>query len=391
MYSFSVAMIHTAEPWSIPANPGGPIDPDDHIGHGAELEEVVQATTSVGALVTGDRRMGKTSLLRKLEQVLDSEHVVLRISAETEDAGLFGSRLLDTLRGHHVFAEELKRWHLDIDVGYRGIRLRRQSEAGQEGTTDDLFIWAARWAAPAKLVVIVDEVTVLAGALEREREGGSLEFLRSFRRPRQELDNVVVILAGSVGIHHAVRSSEPVNDLRKVRVGPLAHSDAVFLARCLLLGEELETSDEAAVALAMAEQSDRIPYYLHHLAAAARREDGVLTPARVADLREAALTHPDDPWNIRHYRDRLGGYYGPDAELVAHMLDAFARVDGPLDLEGLNGLLASVDLEHRPGRDELIRLLDDLEADHYLDRRGDANAFSSRILRDAWRRIRRLS
>lgn len=380
------------QPWPIQANVGGPIDPGDHIGHGYELDEVVRSVESVGALLTGDRRMGKTSLLRKAEQLLSQEHVLLRISAETDDVELFGRRLLEVLRGHHVFAEEVERWNVLVDVGYRGIRLQRRADGGPEteDSSDDLFAWAAARAAPAKLVVIIDEITVLVMALDRQRRGAAVEFLRSLRRPRQELDNVAVILSGSLGLHHALQDGAPINDLQKVRIGPLADDDAVFLSRCLLLGEEIETPDEAAVARAMAEQSDGIPYFLHHLAAAARRRGATLTPDDVGAFRDAALDDPDDPWNVRHYRDRLATYYGADAELVAHMLDGYAKVDGPLDVEGLISQLSAVELDDRPSRDALLPLVERLESDHYLERRGHADEFSSLILRDAWRRMRRL-
>ncbi len=379
-------------PWAMLANLGGPVDPDDHVGHGSELDQVLLSTDHVGALVTGDRRMGKTSLLRKVEQLLGQQHVVLRISAETDDVDLFGRRLLDVLRGHHVFAEELDRWSVSVDVGYGGIRLRRKPAVSsiQPDESDDLFAWAARRAAPGKLIVILDEITVLASAIERSRPGGGLEFLRSLRRPRQEVANMAMILAGSVGLHHAVPDSAPLNDLQKVRVGPLVADDALLLARCLLLGEEIVTSDELAVARAMVLASDAIPYFIHHLASAARRRGGVITPDAVAALRGAALTDPDDPWNLRHYRDRLPGYYGASDELARHVLDAFAKVDGPLDIEHLIALLGAVDLDERPSRADLVRLVEQLESDHYLTRDGTTDEFAYRILRDAWRAMRRL-
>lgn len=380
-------------PWPIAATVGGPIDPEDHIGHEAELHEVLLSTASVGALLTGDRRMGKTSLLGKAEQCL-TEHVVVRISAETDDVDLFGRRLLDVLRRHRVFADELQRWSVSVDVGYAGIRLRRtpSDRSAQDGDedVDDLFAWAASRAAPAKLVLVIDEITVLANAIERQRPGGASEFLRSLRRPRQEIANVVVILSGSVGLHHAVVDMAPLNDLRTVRVGPLAPADAAFLARCLVLGEELAISHEPSVVEAMVAATDGIPYYLHHVAAEARRRGEQLTPAGVDDIRRSALTDPDDPWNLRHYRDRLDGYYGADRDLVAAMLDTFATAAEPLTIDQLATGLGAVELSPRPGREQLLRLVEDLEADHYLARHGNADAFSTGMLRDAWRSLRRL-
>lgn len=52
--------------------------------------------------------------------------------------------------------------------------------------------------------------------------------------------------------------------------------------------------------------------------------------------------------------------------------------------------LRAVELAPRPRRDELLLLLEQLEADHYLLRSGDTDTFASAIIRDAWRSIRRL-
>ncbi|MGH9278063.1 MAG: tetratricopeptide repeat protein [Acidimicrobiales bacterium] len=360
------------------ATVGGPVDPADHIGHESELEAVLASTQSVGGLLTGDRRMGKTSLLRKVEGLL-SDHAVLRISAETDDVDLFGRRFLEILRGHRAFADELSNWRLSVDVGYRGVRLKRQSpeRSGDEELVDDHFVWAATRAAPAKLIVIIDEITVLATAIERQRPGGATEFLRNLRRPRQELPNVVNLLSGSVGLHHVVRDPAPINDLRKVRIGPLEPTDAVFLARCLLLGEDVETTDELAVADAMAEQTDGIPYFLHHLAAEAHRRGGRLTPDGVRTLRDDALRDPDDPWNVRHYRERLAGYYGDDRDLAERTLDAYAQASGSLDVDELSSMLSAVELDRRPDRPALVKLVESLEADHYLTRRASGDEFSS--------------
>jgi hypothetical protein len=296
------------------------------------------------------------------------------------------------LRGHRAFADELKRWQVEVDVGYRGLHLRRRAgdDSSGEEHSDDLFAWAAARAAPAKLIVVIDEITVLVTAIEQQRAGGAAEFLRSLRRPRQELPNVAVILSGSIGLHHAVADMAPLNDLRKVRIGPLAVDDAAFLARCLLLGEQIETDDTRAVARAMVEATEGIPYFLHHVAAEAGGRAGPLTAERVHAMREEALTDPDDRWNLSHYWDRIPGYYGADAGLVLQMLDAYAAADGPIEVEALASHLHAAEADVRPSRDKLIRLVDNLEADHYLVRTGNADAFTLRIMRDAWRSMRRL-
>jgi len=381
------------QPWSIVANLGGPVDPQDHIGHEDELSEAFRAAGSVGALFLGDRRMGKTSLLKTFIARLDGEHVVLFLSAETDSPELFGQRLLDALRGHHPFAEEIDRWSMDVDVSYRGISLRRRGDA--DGTTiegtDEFFAWAASHAGAAKLVVIIDEIAVLVAALEAAHPNGGAEFLRSLRRPRQERDDVVVMLSGSIGLHHVVSDSSPVNDLQRIYVGPLAHDDAAFLARCLFLGEELEVTDEVAVADAIATQAEGVAYYVHGLVLQAARLGRTVSPDDIAALRDRAIGDPDDPWNLRHYRERIPRYYDTDAPLVHELLDVFATTPGPVPIDAVREqLLMRPDLEVQPSREQLIKVIERLEADHYLVRTGDGDEIALRILRDAWRHLRRL-
>lgn len=374
------------------ANTGGPVDPNDHVGHDEALDEVLLSTDTVGSLLTGDRRMGKTSLLRKVESLLCRDHVVLRVSAETGSVELFASRLLNTLHRTSAFARELENWHVTVDVGYRGFRLQRTPTAKnqQAPPTDDLFSWAAKKAAPRKLIVIIDEITVLAQAIEKTNPGGALELLRNLRRPRQELDNVAIVLAGSVGLHHATSDFAPLNDLRKVRVGALEPAAGRYLVRCLLLGEGVQASDDRAVADAIYHQADGIAYYIHNLVASARRRGGVLQPQTVSQLRQQAMEDPDDPWDLRHYDRRIDDYYGGRSKLVRHILDIYATASAPLTVTDMSAHLLAVEMSQRPSRDELLLLLEQLEADHYLLRIGGTDSFASTVIRDAWRSIRRL-
>ena len=80
-------------------NPGGVVDPDDLIGHSEELARLQRSIETGGAKLLGDRRMGKTSLLRLLEQTLrEAGHLVVRVSAETDDPAASGRNLAEAMR-----------------------------------------------------------------------------------------------------------------------------------------------------------------------------------------------------------------------------------------------------------------------------------------------------
>lgn len=165
----------------------------------------------------------------------------------------------------------------------------------------------------------------------------------------------------------------------------------MFLARCLILGEEVSVTDEMAVAQAIAQQSEGVAYYVHGLVQRASRLGRAVAPEDIARLRNDAITDPDDPWNLKHYRDRIPKYYGIDAPLVFRLIDMFAITDNPLGIDELRErLLMDPELEAQPSRDRVVDLVERLEADHYLRRSDGRDQIALKILKDAWRHIRRL-
>jgi hypothetical protein len=204
-----------------------------------------------------------------------------------------------------------------------------------------------------------------------------------------------MVLSGSIGFHHVTEDAPgTVNDVRRMPIGPLQRDDAIFLARCLLLGEGVVTTDELAVANAIGDAAENVPYYEHHLVDGARRRSVArgsrVTPDEVAALVDAALVDPDDPWDLRHYRDRLRGYYGSQTRVVSAILDALAGTDDELTVDEILSRVALVDADlARLTRDDLTLVLERLEADHYLVRHGVRDRFPSGLVRRAWLASRR--
>jgi hypothetical protein len=385
-----------AEPWPIATTLGGPIRPFDHVGHVAEYLDVLAAIgpNQVGAYLPGDRRQGKTSLLSLLEAVLgaDDDVRVLRVSAETKSSEVLTGRLRETVRSKSWLGREAERWALDLDVSYKGIRLRRQGgkRAEHDDGGDDLLVLAARRAAPRRLVVIIDEISIFVQALASEAPAHADEFLHTLRRARQESDNLSVILSGSLGLHHVLPTMQPVNDLRPVRIGRLTDDEAVFLARCLLLGAGVHSADPIELAAALAATADGGAFYLHHLIAALEKLRRPATPDDVGDALEQLLRDPDDPLDFKHYLTRLKPYYGPDASLAERLLDEFALSTATeLSIDDV-GDAVSASTGERPDRDHLVDLVSRLEQDHYLEPTSGGSTYSSSLLRRAWIAVRRL-
>lgn len=371
---------------------GGVVPTEDVVGRVRESNEVLAALPHSGAVLVGDRRHGKTSLSRLVQRMaIDAGAVVVSVSAERETYAEFVSALLAELgRLDPAWAQELAKIRLTLTAG--PVQLQRDGRAA--ATLDELLDRAIRRADGRILALFIDEVSVLARNLERTRVGSGDTFLHLLRRVRQENPGkVATVLSGSIGFHHvSADAPSTVNDLPKIAVGPIRHDHATYLAECLLLGSGIPTTDRHEVAAAIAAAAENVPYYIQHLVAAAGRswQDTQVAPypELINLLVLDAIDNPYDPWDLRHYRDRLPHYYGSDAHAIAGLLDIYAHAGGPLDVDAV---LMRLRTEGSPitDRAHLVSFIERLTLDHYLTRAGDADRFSSPLLQRAWKAMRR--
>jgi hypothetical protein len=371
---------------------GGVVPAEDVVGRVRESEEVLASLPNSGAVLVGDRRHGKTSLARLVQRMAaDRGAVVVSVSAERETYSDFVAALISELaRQDPAWAQELARIRLTLTAG--PVRVERDSRAA--ATLDDLIDRAIRRARGRTLVLFIDEVSVLARNLERAHAGSGDTFLHLLRRVRQENPGrVATVLSGSIGFHHvSADAPSTVNDIGKIAVGPIRSDHATYLAECLLLGSGTPTTDQHEVAAAIALAAENVPYYIQHLVAAAKKSWNDTQVAAYPELIDLlvldAIDNPYDPWDLRHYRDRLPQYYGSDAPAIAGLLDIYAHAGRPLNIDTALMRLRS---EGSPitDRAQLVSFIERLTLDHYLVRRGDTDQFSSPLLQRAWKAMRR--
>lgn len=365
---------------------GGVVPPENVVGRVREEQEILSSLADGGAALVGDRRHGKTSLARLVAHTARQRGLtVVSVSAERQTYAEFVTALAGELgRTDTALRQEVERWKVAFGTG--PVRFER---AQAEAALDDLLQRAVARARGGPLVLFIDEVTVLARNLEREKPGGGDAFLHLLRRFRQDnAGRLATVLSGSIGFHHVSGDAlSSVNDIRKVTVGPIRHDHATYLAECLMLGARVAGTDAHLVAESIAATAENVPYYIQHLVAASART-GPVSPADIPALLQAAVIDPHDPWDLRHYRDRLRNYYGDDAAAIAGLLDIYAHAAGPLGVDAVAQLLRSEGSAIRD-RDQLVSFVERLEQDHYLRRVGDEDCFASGLVQSAWLAMRR--
>lgn len=384
------------------ANPGGYIPPDQVVGRDQLVRRLWRVLERQSLVLTAERRIGKTSVLNKMKEEapeglvvfyrdiegvcgpLEFVEVIYRdveahLSRRQRTANRV-RRFVERMAGAEVasvirFPETMRAdWKLLLE------HLMDDLVENQEGTV--VFFW--------------DEMPLMLYKLKTaENEAAAIEVLDALRAVRQRHPRVRMVFTGSIGLHYVLTAlkragsaNAPTNDMGSEEVSPLSPDDGARLARALFDGEQVRVVDPDTVSRAVSEEVDHFPYYIHHVVDEMTEDDAVWDAARVREIVDRRLRDGNDPWHLRHYRERIDTYYlGPERDFALAVLDILAAAVGPLSFDELFNLLRSrIATEDRETTHDVITLL---RRDHYVEVDG-AGAYRFRFpLLHRWWRLNR--
>jgi hypothetical protein len=391
---------------AIRLNPGGSLLPQAVVGRDAIIARVWRALEQQSVLLTAERRMGKTSLLRKLAAEPPAGHVAIMRSVEDVfSPNELVRHLLYDLKAHcpgllkQSLRERLEKAGVrNLGVGPLAVEFDPRGTGSWKDVLADTFA-ALDERQDDRVVLLWDELPhMVANVSAHVGPLAGREILDFLRAQRQSRPGIRMVFSGSIGLHHVVgelRSSAgawaPVNDMRHIELPPLDVADGRYLAAELLRNEQVACNDVDALASEIAAAVECVPFYIHLVVQALEERGAPVAPSDIERLVTARLRDPNDPWSLLHYIDRIKDYYGDaEAPIVKALLDAVAKSETPLDVEELHSRI-SAEVEP-PTRERLHELLDLLGKDHYLSFDNDGRvAFRLNLLRGAWRARRRLS
>ena len=387
-------------------NPGGQLVSSNVIGRDLLIRKLWAALEQQSVVMTAERRIGKTSVLQKMQaepptgwtpvfQDLEGfasatdfatsvYRTVQRHLSSKNRLAQRANELLNSLGGAEVGGMITLKLPQQAEVKWQDLLMRSVEDLVNEQPKGSrlLFLW--------------DEMPyMLTNIRNGEGEETALQILNVLRSLRQTHRGFRMLMTGSIGLHHVLTSLERradakagLNDMYDVEVPPLEPFYAQELTRKLFEGERLEVTDLDATAREVARVSDGFPFYIHYIVRALKDEGGTVEPGRVESAVEKQLTDASDPWELRHYRDRLSSYYGADEETVLYLLDELAVREEPAGARALLAHLKTLgsydDLEH------VRALLTRLAQDHYLVRGADGYRFRFTLIQHWWRLEREL-
>jgi hypothetical protein len=397
---------------------GPPVVGDDFFNRESELSRLRQAVEDGNhVLISAPRRVGKSSLVLQLCQILKKEGwTVVQLDVEdTPDEVGFVKALLQAARDAGIdlplgiqIEQRIQRIR-DSLKGFKaeaagvGIGVGDGEGAVWDDVANDLKSVFREAGKKGRVLVAVDEVPVFLAKLSNAPDGPrrASEFLYWLRALRQAGGNKVTwTLSGSIGLDSFVERrglQGTVGDLQIQTLG--AYSGEVAVACLKKLGSNPRyrlNMPEPVCRDIIARVGWPLPYYLQLLfhGLLQRPPERLKAPdfpteSDVADAYEDLLQPHHSPY-FSHWDSRLDRQFDDpaDAGIARYLLNHVCQDARGRPRQKLFDLLVARQPHADPDvLDRRLRgILDLLERDGYFLRSGDAYAFRSFLLRDYWKR-----
>lgn len=246
-------------------------------------------------------------------------------------------------------------------------------------TTFDDMVEALAELPGTRMVFFWDEVPfMLENIATRQGKDTAMQVLDILRELSQRHDSIRLLLTGSIGIHHVLRSlwgegykGSPLNHMKLIQPGPLDVEHAAAFAKSEISRRRLLCAQPDACAATLSELVSHVPFYIENLAARLLTSMNH-TPASIETELDQELRSDASDWDLDYYRRRIRAVFPGSEKLVLAILDAMASsASSALTFQEIR-MQVSTRLETD---DEVLREhLKLLCMDHYLVR-DEANAY----------------
>ena len=355
-------------------------------------------------LLTGQRRMGKTSVLRELGRRLEGDGWVFlftdvegAISAEDAIAAI--AEAVHPVRSiSSRLATGMQRWIGDnieeVSASEFRVKIRAGLDAGSWRRHGEQLLRDCA-AHDQPVLLIIDELPIFLKRMYHH-DGNARrveEFLSWLRGVLQAFgdDSPVLIVSGSIGLGPLVNRlgiPDRINHLDPFRLGPWDRETSVECFRCLAESHGLRIEDGVAKAVYTA-LGVGIPHHVQSFFARLRdfammQGRDRLTVEDVGEVYHHALLGPSGQNDLVHYEARLKEGLEDESYSIAMEILAEAAIQDVFTeharrcLERLYSALG----DDAPGR--IADVLEILVHDGYLEEGNDGYHFPSRLLKDWW-------
>ena len=380
------------------------------------IEDLWESLQREHVLILAPRRMGKTSVMLRLQDDPRQGRLVVFLNVEEiTSPAEFCQGLIAAIHEQHpkYFRQNLgKTWDFLTGV-FRGIeevelykfkvRLRESDPNWEEGwktKADELVETIRRSGHP--LLIILDEFPDMVLNMQKRAPGTLDTFLHWFRAVRQNprQDAIRWLLGGSVNLTSTLDRQGKlnlINDLRVEPLPPFSDEEVRQFVQTMFAIREVPFQPQVVDRVRQL-LGKPIPFFLQILTQELfrdwRRHGQTLGPEHVDSVFHRVLLGETARDKLQHFRSRINTHYPDDEKKAAFaLLDLLCAGDEPLAREALLTAYTQIEAskpEPRTGEDlkqAFYGLMLLLENDFYVEPvEGRHYDFTSRTLKLWWRK-----
>ncbi len=372
------------------------VDPKNVIGRDELIQRIWSKLQKQSIRFTAERRVGKTTVMTKMAAEPRPGFEVLFLELEGIDSpDRFVELLINRVQPLLSKTEQAKGWMNAFREAIGGsevagvFKLPIVSKIGWQATLAKTLEGVCEHHQDKTILLLMDELPYMLQKIASIGKAGeqktlALTLLDTLRSIRQQHMNVRMVYAGSIGLHHVVTdlkqgtlASEPLNDMPLVEIRALSEPDAITLADRLLREESVNvpTNDHHAILKRLVHLTDCVPFYIEAVCSRLGEVEESINISRVNETVQYQLTSDHDPWEMEHFRDRIGTYYAGkiddtlgakiwNEDIARAILDHLAVMHEP---QSIDQILAVVKSKFRiTDRNHIVEMLRSLALDHYL-------------------------
>ena len=381
------------------ANPGGAISPNEVVGRDRLITNIWSVLERQSLTLSAERRMGKTTVMRKMEEEGNGNQLIIRRTLENVRSPVeFVELVWQDIEDYLSKKEKAKRVRDFLSqisgVEFAGIRFPDIAKTHWK-TLLTKAIEDLVENQDCQVVFLWDEIPFMLDNIGKVDQAAAMEVLDTLRALRQTYPKVRMVFTGSIGLHHIINdlkqtgySGEPINDMYPMDLPPLTIEDATELTIRLMQGEKIAALNLQITAKEIAETVGCIPFYIHHVVNKLKFIDGSINHDIVSKVISDSLIDPLNPWQMEHYRSRIDNYYDSGQQVYAlEILDRLATEQALTFNELWNRLSLNPQIQDKEMARSILRLL---LKDYYLIQENKNYSFRYELVKKYWQLSRDL-
>ncbi|MFC2155021.1 hypothetical protein ACFLRB_00825 [Acidobacteriota bacterium] len=366
-------------------NPGGTLEGEAIVNREKEIDSIWNALHNQSVVLISERRVGKTSLLRKMEEnPKDGWHPILYLVESKEHPVEFIEGLYEELIKRGLMKEKfnrLKKFYTKYVGGqtfgsWKVPKIMENWKPLLESIIEDIVH------SGEKVLLMFDELPLmLAKFIKSEKIGplgtmGFLDTLRELRSKYETSKKISFIFCGSIGIQLVIKdlkknhgyNSDPINNMKIISVTGMTEAGATELCHKLSDGEPLLFSGKNEILDYICRETNRLPFYIQHVFSYFYESavGKIIKKEIIDEAIDFLVNDPKDEGFVRHYEDRIKTYYDENSKKIALLiLDNASNKDDFWEEDDIINIIKShLEVDGEAVKETLTLLW----SDHYLIR-----------------------